>query len=206
MELIRRDNLLQEKEKQLREKWRQIACNVVKGETLGRGAWGNVFKGTLSVAVKELLYVTPERLTHFEREMEVAFVCHHPNIVQFLGASSNPACPKIVMELMATNLRDFIKMNFKLPQKDIIRIAGHVANGLLYLHSHDPPIIHRDIKPDNILLKDGIAKIGDLGSAKFHHHNMTPNRGTVKYAAPEVQNGNNNQTPKVSKRFYQVFH
>ena len=194
---------LHEKDKQRAERWNQRACSVHKYQELGSGSWGVVYKGTLPVALKELKNITPESLKLFRCEMEAAFFCHHPNIVEFLGATMkdvhSPPC--IVMELMDGNLRDFIKHeNYQLPQKVITNIASDVAKGLSYLHGHSPPILHRDLKTDNILLKGGTAKIGDLGSTKVQQDSMTPYRGTLCYTAPEALN-RNIQTPKVSNTF-----
>lgn len=195
-ELLRQ---LREKEKQRAERWNQIACSVHKDQELASGSWGIVYKGTLPVAIKELKNKTPESLKLFQREMEAAFFCHHPNIVEFFGATIKDVYshPCIVMELMDCNLRDFIKhKNYQLQQKVIISIALDVAKGLSYLHGHYPSILHRDLKTDNILLKRGTAKIGDLGSVKVQQDNMTPYCGTLLYTAPEALNGNI-QTPKV---------
>lgn len=195
---------LNEKERQKKEWWEQIARNVQKGEKLAGGAWGVVYKGTLvlPVAIKELRSTTPQSLALFQREKEAAFYCHHCNIVQFLGAREDQhLCPNIVMELMDGNLRDFIEhQNCEMQQQDIVSIALDVAEGLSYLHQHNPPILHRDLKTDNILMKRQTAKIGDLGSAKTQQDNMTWNCGTVIYAAPEAL-ARNIQTPKVSKHF-----
>lgn len=195
---------LNENERQKKEWWEQIARNVKKGEKLASGAWGVVYRGTLElpVAIKELIRPSPQSLALFQREKEAAFYCHHCNIVQFLGAREDQhLCPNIVMELMDGNLRGFIEhQNHRMQQKDIVSIALDVAKGLSYLHQHNPPILHRDLKPDNILMKKGTAKIGDLGSAKTQQDNMTWNCGTVIYAAPEVLE-RNIQTPKVSKHF-----
>ena len=199
-ELLRQ---LREKDKQRAERWNQIACSVRKDQELASGSWGVVYKGTLPVAIKELRAITPESLKLFQREIDAAFFCHHPNIVEFLGATIKDPHhgPYIVMELMDGNLRDFIKHeNYQLPQKIIVSFALDIAKGLSYLHGHYPPILHRDLKTDNILLKGGTAKIGDLGSAKVEHDNMTPYRGTLLYTAPEVLNSNI-QTPKVSNTF-----
>ena len=189
--------------KQRAEKWNQIACSVRREQALASGSWGIVHKGTLPVAIKELRAITPESLTLFQREIDAAFFCHHPNIVEFLGATIKDLHhgPYIVMELMDGNLRDFIRHeNYQLPQKIIVSFALDIAKGLSYLHGHYPPILHRDLKTDNILLKGGTAKIGDLGSAKVQNDNMTPYRGTLLYIAPEALNSNI-QTPKVSNTF-----
>ena len=192
---------LQKKERQREEWWKQIASNVIKGEALASGAWGVVYKGILPVAIKELKSTTTQSLNLFRREREAALFCHHPNIVQFLGAIKqlHNLPPNIVMELMEGNLRDFIKhQNHQMQQKHIVSIALDVAKGLCYLHhEHNPPILHRDLKTDNILLKRGTAKIGDLGSAKVQQVNMTWYCGTLIYTAPEALN-RNIQTTKVS--------
>lgn len=194
---------LREKDKQRAERWNQIACSVRKDQELASGSWGVVYKGTLPVAIKELKNITAESLKLFRREMEAAFFCHHPNIVEFLGATMKDghSRPCIVMELMDGNLRDFIKHeNYQLTQKVIASIALDVAKGLSYLHGQSPPILHRDLKTDNILLKGGTTKMGDLGSAKVQQDSMTPYRGTLRYTAPEALN-RNIQTPKVSNTF-----
>ena len=188
--------------RQRAERWNQIACSVRREQALASGSWGIVHKGTLPVAIKELKHITPESLKLFQCEIDAAFFCHHPNIVEFLGARNNlHHGAYIVMELMDGNLRDFIKHeNYQLPQKIIVSFALDIAKGLSYLHGHNPPILHRDLKTDNILLKRGTAKIGDLGSAKVQQDSMTPYRGTLLYTAPEVLSSNI-QTPKVSNTF-----
>ena len=199
-ELLRQ---LREKDKQRAERWNQIACSVCKDQELASGSWGVVYKGTLPVAIKELKNVArPESLKLFRHEMEAAFFCHHPNIVEFLGATIKDLHPPpyIVMELMDCNLRDFIKLHEQLPLKIIVSIALDVAKGLSYLHGQNPPILHRDLKTDNILLKRETAKIGDLGCTKVQQDNMTPYCGTLLYTAPEVLK-ENIQTPKVSNTF-----
>lgn len=187
--------------KQKTERWNQIAFSVHREQEWASGSWGVVHKGTLPVAIKELKNITPESLKLFRHEIDAAFFCHHPNIVEFFGAITDlHPRPYIVMELMDCNLRDFIKLHEQLPQKIIVCIALDVGKGLSYLHGHYPPILHRDLKTDNILLKRGTAKIGDLGSIKVQHDNMTPYRGTFLYTAPEALNSNT-QTPKVSNTF-----
>ena len=170
---------------------------------LGEGAWGMVTKGTFGLAIKRLKNITPERYMLFKREIEVASTCHHPNIVQFIGARDHPECPLIFFELMAGTLRDFIKCYTPIEPEDTIRgLCLGTAQGLSYLHQKIPPVIHSDVKTDNILLKGvgngWIAKISDLGTAERPSGNMTPNRGSIKYAAPEAKT-TDQQSIKVSK-------
>ena len=190
------------------EMWNLIAHNVHKGQELASGTWGVVSEGTLRlpVAIKELRDYTPESWKLFQREIEAASFCFHPNIVKFLGAARDVhSRPYMVMELMECNLHDFIELQKRSPphslrQDVIVSIALNVAEALFYLHGNEPPIVHRDLKTDNILLKGGTAKIGDLGSTRFQGDNMTANRGTLLYTAPEVLNSNI-QTTQVSNTF-----
>lgn len=190
------------------EMWNLIAHNVHKGQELASGTWGVVSEGTLRlpVAIKELRDYTLESRKLFQREIEAASFCCHSNIVKFLGAASDVhSRPYMVMELMDYNLHDFIEFQkrsppYSLRQDVIVSIALNVAEALFYLHGNEPPIVHRDLKTDNILLKGGTAKIGDLGSTRFQGDNMTANRGTLLYTAPEVLNSNI-QTTQVSNTF-----
>lgn len=185
------------------ETWKKIASDVCIEKELASGSFGTVYKGIIPVAVKKSKHPENECFSrNFKHEMELALSCWHPNIVQCLGAATQQSSI-IVMELMDCNLHNFIeKQNNQLQWLDIVRIALDVAKGLSYLHGKN--ILHRDIKSDNILLKNGTAKIGDLGSAKFQQVGMSPHHGTRIYTAPEVLQ-ENIQTPKVSKHFSLFF-
>lgn len=183
-----------------------VTCTFSKADFLGSGTFGYVFKGSFHgspVAVKELRHLTAEHQALFEREMEVAASCHHPNVLQIFGFTRDQGVPLIVMELLDCSLSKFIgKYKHDKSQNPGKCLAMDIARGLCYLHSKDPPIIHRDIKSDNILLKkEGDvwkAKVGDYGTAKFHSKKMTPKPGTFIYAAPEAQT-TDEQSSKVSK-------
>ena len=200
--VLRQLHELKKNSAQRDEMWNHIAYNVNKGQVLASGAWGIISKGTLPVAIKELRHYTPEFQNLFQREMAAASFCHHPNIVKFLGAGNDVySRPYIVMELMECNLHDFIEcQGHSLPLDVIVTIALNVAEALCYLHGHQPPIVYRDLKTDNILLKRGTAKLGDLGSTRVHGEHMTPYCATLIYTAPEVLNGNF-QTTQVSNTF-----
>ena len=179
---------------------------INKKEILGRGSWGTVWKGKYHgspVAIKELHAITSENVLLFQREMDVATKCHHPNLLHVMGVTNDQGSPLIITELMDCNLKKFMEGNFP---KDLGKtLAVQIAQGLCCLHSKDPPIVHRDIKTDNILLKkDGDAgwkaKVGDYGTAKVFCKYNTPNQGTLIYAAPEAQT-KDQQTPMVRKHF-----
>ena len=161
---------------------------------LGEGSWGNVCKGTFlgtPVAVKQLhnVILSPHNRGQFEREMEIASCCRHPNLLLFIGATAEDGNPLFVTELLDCNLRHLLDER-QLNLQEIVSLALDVARGLNYLHHKRPPIVHRDIKSDNVLLKRQgtdlwIAKVSDFGAANYVRGVMTPNQGTPIYAAPE---------------------
>ena len=133
----------------------------------------------------------------FQKECEFLSRIRHPNIVQFLGVffhEGEPA-PILVMEFLSTDLTSCIKQYGILPQEISYSILYNVALGLHYLHSQTPPIIHRDLSSNNILLTPNMtAKISDLGKAKIllendsvHQPKMTTNPGCVEFMPPEAQ-------------------
>jgi len=110
----------------------------------------------------------------FLRKCHHCSVLKHPNIVRFLGIyypQKDSKIPAMIMELMDESLTAYLK---KLPKTTLMRkgsILLDVAEGLSYLHTLMPAVIHCDLSPNNVLLKKGegevpVAKIADLGVAK----------------------------------------
>jgi len=99
------------------------------------------------------------------------------------------ALPVIVMEKMEHSLRNLVEKYDKIPLNVKLSILDNVCLGLMYLHSRNPPIVHRDLTPNNILLSQHLeAKISDLGVAKTDTTNtrtMTRVPGTVDFMPPE---------------------
>ena len=167
---------------------------TISNNVLGQGSWGNVCKGTFRgtpVAVKQLhsVILSSHNRGLFEREMEIASRCRHPNLLQFIGATAEDGDPLFVTELLDRNLRQLLDER-QLNLLEIVSLALDVARGLNCLHHNRPPIVHRDVKSDNILLKrqgddPWIAKVSDFGAANFFRRVMTPNQGTPIYSAPE---------------------
>ena len=149
---------------------------------LGRGAYGRVFTVKYcgrTFAAKEIHSILLKFSGKEEKDairksfLRECYHCsnlRHPNIVQFIGVywpEQHTDLPVIVMELVKCNLTAFIDRYPDTKIKDKYSILRDVAYGLVYLHAQDPPVIHRDLTPNNVLMTDQlVAKIGDLGVVK----------------------------------------
>ena len=131
----------------------------------------------------------------FEEECRLLSQVRHPNIVQFLGVyfQQGVRAPILVMEFLPTNLTSCVERYDILPKEISYSILQDVALGLCYLHSQTPPIIHRDLSSNNVLLTANMtAKISDLGVARILNltplqvSRMTQTPGTPAYMPPEV--------------------
>eukprot|EP01094_Clydonella_sp_ATCC50884_P017904 TRINITY_DN3203_c0_g3_i1.p1 TRINITY_DN3203_c0_g3~~TRINITY_DN3203_c0_g3_i1.p1 ORF type:complete len:861 (-),score=247.00 TRINITY_DN3203_c0_g3_i1:146-2521(-) len=121
-------------------------------------------------AVKMMQQVSAESAAEFRREVALMSVIRHPNLVHMRGFCLNP--PFIMMELVPLgDLYSYLhdSTNLLLSWHHKLRIALEVARGMAYLHSIDPPIIHRDLKSPNILIhsldesSQTLVKIADFG-------------------------------------------
>ncbi|KAF7809419.1 G-type lectin S-receptor-like serine/threonine-protein kinase LECRK3 [Senna tora] len=169
-------------------------------EELGKGSFGAVYKGTLNkgrrlIAVKRLEKLVEEGEREFLAEMRSIGKAHHRNLVRLLGYCAEGSKRLLVYEYMSNgSLGKLIFSDTTRPDWDERRrIALDVARGILYLHEEcEAPIIHCDIKPQNILMDEWCtAKISDFGLAKLltpdQTRTFTGVRGTRGYLAPEWQ-------------------
>ncbi|TYH75647.1 hypothetical protein ES332_D04G034100v1 [Gossypium tomentosum] len=156
----------------------------------------NGFKEELGrnlIAVKRLEKFVEEGEREFQAEMRAIGRAHHKNLVRLLGYCAEDSKRVLVYEYMGNgSLADLLFKSRQRPDWDErTRIALDVARGILYLHEEcETPIIHCDIKPQNILMDDyWRAKISDFGLAKLlmgdHTRTFTVVRGTRGYMAPE---------------------
>ena len=176
------------------------------GTDIGTGAYGRVFEvelcGTL-YAAKEIHSILVEGVGRegFDRMKEM-FIAEclqtsalgHENVVRVLGVY-NPGggsrLPILVMERMQESLTSLVEKYPDIPMCVKLSMLLDVSRGLWYLHSHDPPIVHRDLSPNNILLTSQfVAKISDLGVAKVikadSKKTKTRAPGTVDFMGPEA--------------------
>ena len=131
----------------------------------------------------------------FVDEISLLSQVRHPNIVQFLGVwfHNESSLPVLIMEYLPTTLTGCIHQYGILPKEITFSILHDVALGLAYLHGQNPPIIHRDLSSNNILLtNDLLAKISDLGVARLLNlppveaSHLTQIPGTPAFMPPEV--------------------
>jgi serine/threonine-protein kinase len=131
----------------------------------------------------------------FQREMSLAAHLQHPHILPVLSAGSREGLLFYVMPYVrGESLRDRLRRDGQLPIGDAVRILGEVADALAY--AHDRGVVHRDVKPENILLEAGHAILADFGIARAiagDNRSSTGERltatglslGTPGYMAPE---------------------
>ena len=134
-------------------------------------------------------------LAKFEKECHLLSNLRHPYIVQFLGVYIDKATnsPVIIMEYLPMSLSSCVEKKPNIPRYLQISMLSNVALGLTYLHGHSPPIIHRDLTANNILLTSNmVAKIADLGVARIldltlkRAAQLTQAPGTAAYMPPEA--------------------
>ena len=168
---------------------------------VGSGGMADVYmakdhKLNRNVAVKLLKseYVEDEKfLKKFETEAQAVARLSHPNIVNIYDVGIEDGINYIVMELAeGITLKEYIRKKGYLSPKETVEISTQIASAIS--HAHKNHIIHRDIKPQNILVSDtGIIKVTDFGIAKATSSNTVTSTatamGSVHYISPEQAKG-----------------
>ncbi len=181
----------------------EIAGKYELRGTLGSGAMGTVYDALdrnieRRVAIKVVKRPPPgdpegvEAHSRFRREAQAAGRLAHPNIVGVYDYGENAETAWIVMELVeGGSLKDRLDRKERFPVAEIARIMEQVLAALAY--SHGRGVVHRDIKPGNIMLGgDGTVKMADFGIARLENSSMTQIgtvMGTPSYMAPEQLRG-----------------
>ena len=161
-------------------------------EMIGSGSFGYVYMATNKEGKTVAVKVVPFR-EHSESDIRNAQKClklenKHPNILDIYHVLHNKY---IFMEYCEFgNLRKFFNRR-ELSTKEKVRLMAQIADGIAHLHAND--IIHRDVKPENILVQKindkAVIKLSDFGVSKFiedpQHSAMSSDVGTVAYKAPE---------------------
>ena len=177
----------------------KILCQI------GSGGMAIVYKAldmqnSETVAVKILrpeLVEDEQLLKRFNQEASAAAALSHPNIVKTRDVGCDGQIHYIVMDMIeGVTLKEYIDKNKPLDPKEAARIALEAAKGLQHAHSNG--VIHRDIKPHNIILdKNNTVKIADFGIARIVSDATRTTQygkdimGTVYYTSPEQIRGYN---------------
>lgn len=170
-------------------------------EVIGVGGTAVVYKAKCHrlnryVAVKILKdeFASDEEFRQkFHDEAQAVAMMSHPNIVNVYDVSRSGSVEYIVMELIdGITLKEYLSRRGQLTPKEVTVFTTQIARALEHAHNHN--IIHRDIKPQNImLLRDGTVKVADFGIAHFANDDNTYSKGeaigSVHYVSPEQAKG-----------------
>lgn len=171
-------------------------------EVLGKGAFKKVYRAFdelegievawNQVKVAELLR-NSEDLERLYSEVHLLKTLKHKNIIKFYNSwvdTKNEHINFITEIFTSGTLRQYRKKHKHVDLRALKNWSRQILEGLVYLHSHNPPIIHRDLKCDNIFVNGnhGEVKIGDLGLAAILHHAKAAHSviGTPEFMAPEL--------------------
>ncbi len=157
-------------------------------------AYDNIDDRVVAVKILKEEYLANEEFTRrFKNESKAIAILSHPNIVRVYDVSFGEKLQYIVMEYIdGITLKEYIDQKKVLPWKESVHFTVQVLRALQ--HAHDKGIVHRDIKPQNImLLSDGTIKVTDFGIAQFSRNEIRTDSeraiGSVHYISPEQASG-----------------
>ncbi|CAN5512632.1 hypothetical protein BH10PLA1_BH10PLA1_18100 [soil metagenome] len=194
----------------------QRISEYVLDQPIGRGSFGEVWRAHHHVWTDQLVAIKiptdPQYVRNLRREGVAVHGLAHPNIVRAIGFDPFAETPYLAMEFVpGTNLRSFIAAR-SLSPADAVAIMQQVLAGLAY--AHERGVVHRDVKPENILIHDraktdgftaeGVVKINDFGLGQAANSTIVGSiafsqslndkagqniAGTLDYMAPEQRSG-----------------
>jgi len=153
-----------------------------------------------------IVYSIRIRITCSE-PLQVMAEMRHPHVVQFLGLCflEGSTLPVLVMERLDSSLDDLLESTPSLPLPLKQSLLVDIVRGLLYLHTRNPPVVHRDLSARNVLLTSSlVAKVSDLGNARIVNlqpgqlaRTLTRLPGTMAYMPPEAFDQHSQYGPRL---------
>lgn len=182
-----------------------IAGRYLVDDLLGTGGYSIVYKAVdmksnQQVAIKKYKNYDANNRKRvrddIERELNVLRYTSHPGLPHIYNILYEDNEFYLVMEFISgRTIAQIISSGHRMTKKEVFSISEQILSALYYLHSLEPPIIYRDMKPDNVIINDdGIVKLIDFGCAKRFNRDISTDLlaiGTPGFAAPE-QYGDNN--------------
>jgi membrane-associated tyrosine- and threonine-specific cdc2-inhibitory kinase len=167
-------------------------------EIIGSGHFGTVYRARWKYdnkyyAIKKSKLIFKSKNDRERRLQEVAKhenLPKHPNLVEFIQAWEEKLHLYIQFELCECTLAEYIEKHPYIPEKTVWSFLADLLMGLAHLHDHN--LIHLDIKPENIFIKDGICKLGDFGLVYDLNNSSSTyeaTEGDPKYMAQELMSG-----------------
>ncbi|KAL3839763.1 hypothetical protein ACJIZ3_024354 [Penstemon smallii] len=173
--------------------------DLILKEEIGAGSFGTVHRAEWNgceVAVKILMGqdLHADQFEEFLQEVSIMKSLRHPNIVLFMGVVTEPPNLSIVTEYLSRGslFRLLHKTGAKeaLDERRRLSMAYDIAKGMNYLHKHNPPIVHRDLKSPNLLVdRNYTVKVCDFGLSRLKANTFLSSKsaaGTPEWMAPEV--------------------
>jgi serine/threonine protein kinase len=182
----------------------RVGPYVLEG-VLGQGSMGIVFRASHDDGSVVALKVLRPELSgdeayrrRFEREGRIASSLTHPHLVEVVDAGESDGWTYLASRYVpGESLAERLERDGPLPVEAVVQIAGEVGTALDTLHASD--LVHRDVKPSNVMLAETGAELTDFGVARATADSVltTPGRvvGTVDYLAPEVIRGETAEPP-----------
>ena len=174
---VNRDGGLDESERNYIGSKEQFKHEVILDRELGSGISGAVYEGTwlghhVAIKLPHIDSSSIYRIDDFFQEVELLRSLDHPNVLKFLYRYNNP--PVIITEFCGGgDLSHVFQVNTHIPEVLVIRICLDISSALSYLHNHQPPILHGDVRAPNILIKqldpfaEVTAVLADVGNAQI---------------------------------------
>lgn len=172
-------------------------------ELIARSGMASIFKAidnktneTVAIKIPFMQFESdPAFFSRFQREEQIGLKLSHPSILRIVPAEDKSR-PYLAMEyLEGKTLGEILRKEKKLPTDRALKIASRIADALSYMHAPPQDVVHRDLKPDNVMVcNDGSIRIMDFGIAKGGQRRITfagfsSTMGTPDYMAPEQVKG-----------------